>query len=124
LNKENLISRRGVMCLIKFGGNWIMKYYVITVDDGSKWGVPAETIADNRAKYYAKIDSDTTYQEEFDAMMHWFDTGDFEFADWAKNNMDFSDVKDKAVKLSSALQPTIDWDECWMNGEYEYKIVE
>lgn len=101
-----------------------MKYYVITVNDGSKWGVPAEAIAENRAKYYAKIGPDTTYQEEFDAMMNWFDTGDFEFADWAKNNMDFSDVKDKAVKLSSTPQPAIDWEECWVNGEHEYRTVE
>lgn len=101
-----------------------MKYYVTTMTDGSKWGVPAEIIAQNRAEYYAEHDPDTTYQEEFDAMMQWFDTGDFEFEDWAQNNMNWSDVQNHAVMLEPATQPLIDWDECWMNGEHEYKAVD
>lgn len=59
------------------------------------------------------------YKENFDAMIHWFDTNDFEFADWAKNNMDWSDVSDKVVFVKHAEQK-IDFEDGWMNGEYSY----
>ena len=55
----------------------------------------------------------------YDAMIHWFDTDDFEFADWAKNNMDWSDVSDKAV-LVKHIQPEPDFEDGWVNGEYRY----
>ena len=97
------------------------RYYVITMNDGSEWGVPAEIIAKNRADYYAEIDPETTWREEYDAMMEWFDTKDYEFADWAKSNMDWDDVKDNAVVLGYAKKPPVDFQECWANGDYEYR---
>jgi len=36
------------------------RIYQIQMEDGSLWGVPAEIIADNRAKYYAAKDPDTS----------------------------------------------------------------
>ena len=41
------------------------KYYVITMNDGSDWGVPAELIADNYATHYANDAPDSDYQDEF-----------------------------------------------------------
>lgn len=94
------------------------------MNNGRTWGVPAEIIADDRAKYYAEKykDHDTTYQKEFDTMMEWFDDGDDEFADWAKNNMHWDDVKKHAVLFRHKVTPD-DCNECWMNGEYEYKTI-
>ena len=59
------------------------RIYAITTTKGDIWGIPAEVIADNYAKYYEKFCGDD-YKENFDAMINWFDTNDYEFADWAK----------------------------------------
>ncbi len=98
----------------------IKRIYTVQMDDGSVWGIPAEAIADNRAKYYADIDPDTDYNEEYAAMLEWFDTNDFEFADWAKNNMDWDDVKDKAFLMPAAAKPEPDYQDGWVNGAYGY----
>ena len=37
-------------------------------------------------------------------MIGWFDAADFEFEDWAKNNMNWDDVKDKAFLMGKAEQ--------------------
>lgn len=92
--------------------------YAITMENGDIYGVPAELVADNYAKYYESTGED--YQEKYEAMMHWFHTDDYEFADWAKNNMDWYDVKDKAV-LISRKEIEVDFHEGWVNGEYEYR---
>ncbi len=93
------------------------RIYAVTMNNGDIYGVPAEVIADNYAKYYESRGEG--YQENFDAMIGWFDTGEFEFADWAKNNMDWDDVKDKAMLLEKAPQQ-FDFQEGWVNGSYEY----
>ena len=100
----------------------LKRYYVITTESGKRWGIPAEVIAKNRADYYAEIDPDTTWQEEYDAMVRWFDEKDYEFADWAKNNMDWSDVEEHAIQLSGAKKHD-EIQECWVNGEYEYVAI-
>ena len=86
--------------------------------NGDVYGVPAEVIADNYAKCYGENEED--YQENFDAMMHWFEKGDYSFADWAKDNMDWDDVQEKAVLLESK-NAKVDFQEGWVNGEYEYR---
>ena len=95
------------------------KYYCVEMPDGKTYGVPARIIADNYAKCYQERGED--YQENFDAMMDWFDTNDFEFADWAKNNMDWDEVKDAAVVIS--IEPDkepVDFQAAWVNGAYSY----
>lgn len=92
--------------------------YAVMMKNGDTYGVPAELIADSYAKYYEYYGED--YQESFDAMMHWFHTDDYEFADWAKNNMDWDDVKDKAVLLSRH-EIEVDFQEGWVNGRHEYR---
>lgn len=94
------------------------RIYAITTTKGDVWGIPAEVIADNYAKYYEKFCGED-YKESFDAMIHWFDTNDYEFADWAKNNMDWDDVKDKAFLVRKG-EVHDDFQESWVNGEYEY----
>ena len=92
--------------------------YAVTMENGDVYGVPAELIADDYAKHYASLGED--YQENYNAMMHWFETDDYEFADWAKGSMDWDDVKDKAVLLKEEM-PIVDFQEGWVNGEYEYR---
>lgn len=94
------------------------RLYIVTMTNGDEYGVPAEVIADHYAKYYEMSGED--YKENYDAMIHFFDTNDFDFADWAKNNMDWSDVADKAVLVKRAEQE-VDFQEGWVNGPYRYK---
>ena len=98
------------------------RYYAVTMENGDVYGVPAEVIADNYAKYYQE-NNEEDYQENYETMLYWFDTNDYEFADWAKNNMDWDDVKDKAVLLNK-YEMTVDFQEGWVNGKYEYMTLE
>lgn len=95
------------------------RLYIVTMSNGDQYGVPAEIIADNYARYYERLGE--SYKDNYDAMIYWFDTDDFEFADWAKNNMDWSDVSDHAV-LVQQEKCTPDFDAGWINGEYRYYI--
>jgi hypothetical protein len=63
--------------------------------DGHTWIFPASAVADNRAKYYAENDPDTTYAEEFEFTM----SDNFELRDWFLNNMNFSDVASGATYI-------------------------
>lgn len=96
--------------------------YAITMPNGDVYGVPAEVIADNYASYYQK-EYGEDYYENYDAMMSWFQKDDYEFADWAKCNMDWDDVKDKAFMLKKN-EETIDFQDGWVNGCYEYRMYQ
>ncbi len=93
------------------------RIYAVTMENGDVYGIPAEVIAENYAAYYASLGED--YKENYDTMLKWFDTNDFEFEDWAKNNMNWEDVADQAVRLPSRKKE-VDFQEGWMNGEVEY----
>ena len=94
------------------------KYYVVKMSNGEKYAIPAKTIASNYAKYYEKEHGEG-FKENFDAMMEWFDRKDYKFADWAKNNMDWNDVKDVAILIEDKPK-THDYQNDWMNGKYDY----
>lgn len=98
-----------------------VRIYAVTMPNGDIYGVRAEIIAENYAKYYESLGED--YKENYDAMIEGFDTNDYEFADWAKNNMDWNDVKRHAVLLGRT-QTKINYQEGWVNGKYEYRSKE
>ena len=93
-----------------------MKYLRVTMPDGTIWEIPAERIAENRARYYSDRDEDTTFQEEFDYTMG----ENSELLDWAPNNMDWADVEDVATMTDAPGNP--DYNEGWVNADKE--IVE
>lgn len=94
------------------------RYYVVKMENGENWGIPAYIIAENKADYYFDR-GNNEWNKEYDAMMELFDDGSYKFSDWAKDNMDWCEVEDYAVLLNkSSIEP--DYQECWMNGEYEF----
>lgn len=109
------------------------KYLRIEMPDGSKWDVPARVIAENRAYHYAdrdaREDSGATsgpaygvifakvFAEEVEHAL----SSDYEITDWAANNMNWADVKDRAT-LAVAPPSDTDYEGGWANGEKE--IVE
>jgi len=99
------------------------KFLRVTMPDGSKWDIPAKPIAEERARYYAKSDTGKESGPEFDKVFNELvedaleDT--YEIIDWASNNMNWSDVKDVAKKVSDM---EIDFQEGWVNGEKEVVV--
>lgn len=81
--------------------------------NGHVWRVPLEAVADHRARYYAQRDPDTTYQQEYDYVME----DEYEGLDWFQNNMDFSDIADKATLTAAHIPSEPD-----MGEEHEITI--
>ena len=77
--------------------------------DGT-WAVPAEIIAEDRAKLYA--DKNTAeYKEEYEYAL----SSDYELVDWAEGNMNWSDLEPYAVKVSGpkVVNKDDDWTGCF-----------
>ena len=92
-----------------------MKMLTIEMPDGSKWGVPVEVIARNRAAHYAHEFGGDVERSMAEDTMPLFESDDYEVGDWAANNMNWSDVETQAKKLQSVPDP--DFQEGWVNGE-------
>ena len=91
-----------------------MKMLTTKQPDGSVWGVPVELIARDRAKHYAhEFGGDIERSLREDTWPCFAD--EFEIADWAQNNMNWSDVQSSAKCITSAPEP--DFQEGWMNGD-------
>jgi hypothetical protein len=87
----------------------------ITMSDGSKWGVPVDMIARNRATHYAnEYGGDVERSLAEDTIPH-FDDDHWNIVDWAGNNMNWSDFDGHQVKVADATEP--DFQEAWMWGE-------
>lgn len=92
------------------------KQLVVEMPDGSKWGVPVEVIAMNRAAYYARHDGVSIEESLNNDTLPLFDADSFEVEDWAVNNMNWSDVEHLAVCISKG---ETDYEDGWCNGEKE-----
>lgn len=92
-----------------------MKMLTIEMPDGSKWGVPVEMIARNRAEHYASEFGGDVERSLAEDTIPLFESDDYEVEDWASNNMNWSDVAAQAKKLQDAPEP--DFQKAWVNGE-------
>lgn len=90
------------------------KHLQVTMPDGSKWAVPVEVIAMNRAAYYAKAEGTTIEDSLNNDTNPVFEADPFEIEDWAENNMNWSDVEHLAVCTGKG---EIDFDDGWANGD-------
>lgn len=94
-----------------------MKYLQITLSDGSKWGVPVEMIAWNRAKHYASEFGGDIKRSLAEDTMPLFNDSPYDVQDWAIGNMNWSDFDGHQIKISDA--PTPDFQSEWMSGKFE-----
>lgn len=76
----------------------------VTMPDSSEWKVPVGVVTSNRNAYY-KTQGEDVSDEELD---------DFDLADWARNNMNWSDVVAHATQTKPS---SCDFQEGWTNGE-------
>ena len=70
-----------------------MKKQIEVLGNFYRFIIPAEFIADIRAKYYSN-GNEEEYEEEFNYALN----DDYELKDWLSNNMNWEDVKD-VVKI-------------------------
>ena len=95
------------------------KMYIVTMPDETRYAVPVMAIAHNRAKYYAKEYDDNAARSLQEDTAPFFEDDHDEIADWARNNMDWEDVKLEAKQIQPPAQT--DFQEGWVNGEWEIK---
>lgn len=88
----------------------------ILMPDGSKWGVPVEMIARNRAEYYAHEFGGDIKRSLAHTLGQFSD--DYAITYWARYKMNWSDFDGHQVEVSEA--PPIDFQEAWVNGEVGY----
>lgn len=91
------------------------KNYIFECSNGERWSVPVMIIARDRAKYYAENDDD--FVGDFEKSLNedtipLFESDDYEVKDWAINNMNWSEVKEFAVKIGES---DIDMQKEWVN---------
>jgi hypothetical protein len=79
--------------------------------DDSRWKVPAKLVAEDRAKYYSLRDGGSPKEKQYTL------EDDEELIDWARNNLNWSDVSGQAVKVDD--EATTDFQEGWVNGPME-----
>ncbi|WP_109479170.1 hypothetical protein [Paraburkholderia sp. C35] len=77
------------------------KVIALTALDGSKWHIPAKVVEDSYNGYYKgrRVADDD------------------DLADWAQNNMNWSDVKAHALQVQGADENNM--EDSWANGEME-----
>ncbi len=103
------------------------RYLKAEMPDGF-YHIPANFIAASRAEYLKQraIDrleaendkeAESLYNEEFYYTLN----DDGELLDWAANNMNWSDVKDIAIRVAVPAHKA-DWEDAWCNGEH--KVVD
>ena len=101
-------------------GEVIDKKYIVTMPDGSKWAVPVRVIAQNRAESYAEEGDDSAAVSLEEDTLPLFESDDAEIEDWARNNMDWSDVQEHAEQIKLPTPVTLeDLQSGWVNGEVE-----
>lgn len=92
----------------------------IEMPDKTVWGVPVMIIARDRAKNYADEFGGDVEKSLSEDTVPLFEGDEFEIIDWAKNNMNWVDVKEHATKLRDTEPMTAnEFQEGWVNGPKE-----
>lgn len=94
------------------------KKYVVTMPDGSRWAVPVRDIALDCAGYWAKHHGGDTEKALREEVIPLFENNHDEIANWARNDMDWTDVEHLAVRIDDP-DITETYQEGWVNGEWE-----
>lgn len=97
------------------------KHLIVDMPDGLTYAIPAELIARNRAEYYAHKEYGGDVAESLrDDTIPLFEDDAYNIRDWAANNLNWSDVKTKAIVLKKKIDEDL-FEEAWVNGEWSVK---
>jgi hypothetical protein len=100
------------------------RMYRVIFANGDMWDIPVEIIARNRAEYYASTDPD--FKDDINKSLEedtipLFESDYYEIKDWAQNNMNWKDVKHRALFVGR-VDSMFAYEEMWTNPE-EVEIV-
>jgi hypothetical protein len=95
------------------------KFLRVEFSDGSRWEIPVSIIAEDRAKEYAHEFDGSAARSLAEDTGPLFDASPYSIKDWAKNNMNWSEVVAHAVRTGSR---TPSYEDEWGNADCE--IVE
>lgn len=101
-------------------GIGVNRLFVIFVVDDLMYGIPAEVVADDYAKYYAARDK--SYIESFYTMLDYFDKRDSVFENWVREHLTFQDVMDTLMLLQCDREK-VDWVDSENENTCETKVV-
>ena len=93
----------------------------VTMPDTSVWEVPCHVIAENRAAYFQDDYGDDLMTSLLEDTAPLFESCTYEIMDWARNNMDWDDVKDVATMVSPPAPRDTNYQEGWVNGCIEVR---
>jgi len=101
-----------------------VKYIVIDFPEGERYAVSARFVAEERALYYAKKDHPDDKDKRIDCFLderEYALNNELELYDWVRNNMNWGDLEDEAIRLEREHTPL---SEQWFNGiDLEVKDV-
>lgn len=93
--------------------------YLTVMANGDVWAVPVIVIAKNRAENYKDEFGGSLERSLAEDTLPLFADDDSEVYDWARNNMNWSDVVDQAKLYKKAKRAPEDWEESWCNGRVD-----
>lgn len=86
----------------------------IAMEDGSVWEADAEPIARDRANYYTVKDGFEVGSDEWQREYDYTLNDEDELIDWAKNNMEWGDLKAVMVR-----EPQPAYSQGWLDANIE-----
>ncbi len=89
----------------------IDKVLRVEMDDASVWAVDPEPIARDRANYYTQKDGFEIGSDEWKSEYNYSLNDVDELVDWAKNNMEWAELKAVMVR-----EPQPDYSEGWLDA--------
>jgi hypothetical protein len=96
------------------------KLYIVEMPSRNKWMINVGFIANHRAEYFAKEFDGDVKKSLLEDTLPIFEADEYEIEDWAKNNLDWDDVKSSALLVKNVNKDdTEDLKEGWMNGDVE-----
>jgi hypothetical protein len=94
-------------------------YYKFKMSNGDWWQVPLAVIAMKRAENYAHEYNGDLQASLEDDTLPYFEDDEYNVEDWARNNMNWTDVEIHACRIEEG---EIDFQEEWVNPE-ETRVV-
>jgi len=94
------------------------KMLYLDMPDGRTYVLPVEVIARHRANHYAGSKFNNSFSDSLtNDTIPLFLNSDFEIVDWAQNNMNWADVKDRTFIAERKPPAECKFQEAWVNGD-------
>lgn len=99
------------------GSEILSKEYHFTLSNRVVMAIPVRVIAEDRARYFAHEFAGDVARSLMEDTIPMFEGDDYEIEDWARNNMDWKDVKKFARVVKAPDHQDELYQEGWMNPE-------